>query len=181
MQVDGTHGTNLFAVLQYKARDAVMRWGDKSAMELFLLGARFIMIGLLYLFLYRAIRLMFYDLRLAESSAGAVLRGQAVTPVAFLVLEEDGARHSEGALLPRTFRLSLHSTIGRSPDSDIIVDDPFVSWQHAVIEFRGGRFWIRDLGSRNGTFVNGKRLGPPRPLKPADRVKVGDTVFQFKG
>ncbi len=65
-------------------------------------------------------------------------------------------------------------TIGRTADNTVVIDDALVSRQHAVITQDPSGHWIRDLGSRNGTRLNGKRLeGDARPLKNGDRIALG--------
>ena len=68
-------------------------------------------------------------------------------------------------------------TIGRAPGNDVVLDDPLVSGTHAALERVGHAWSIRDLGSRNGTWVNGRRLVGERVLGPTDEVRVGDTVL----
>ena len=72
--------------------------------------------------------------------------------------------------------------LGASPLSDIYVDNPYVSRMHAQILSDQGRFRIRDLGSKNGTFVNGTRLkDEPRQLESGDRIELADAqvVLRF--
>ena len=64
--------------------------------------------------------------------------------------------------------------IGKLPDADIPLDNPFVSRRHAQILIDQGRFKISDLGSKNGTYVNGLRLTTePRWLNSGDRIELG--------
>jgi LysM repeat protein len=68
-------------------------------------------------------------------------------------------------------------TIGRSPDSDIFIDDAEVSRHHARLTRQGNNWLLEDLGSRNGTFVNGQRISGPVVLTPGARVDFGPDVF----
>jgi DNA-binding winged helix-turn-helix (wHTH) protein len=70
-------------------------------------------------------------------------------------------------------------TIGRDPDVEIVLESPRVSRRHSRIEVRGARATIEDLGSKNGTFVGGRRLGAPADLKPGDSVRVGPFKLRF--
>jgi hypothetical protein len=67
--------------------------------------------------------------------------------------------------------------IGRGSGNDIPLQDTQASRQHAEISQQGEQFFIRDLGSTNGTFVNGERLTAPRLLQPGDQVRVGETTL----
>ena len=64
-------------------------------------------------------------------------------------------------------------SVGRRPDNSICLEDANVSKYHAVIEERGGEFWVSDLGSSNGTTVNGAKLSAPRKLRDQDVIGVG--------
>jgi len=70
--------------------------------------------------------------------------------------------------------------IGRDPGNDIIVADDEVSAQHARISFREQGFWVEDLQSTNGTFVNGLRIEGPIRLREEDLVKMGHTLLKFR-
>jgi pSer/pThr/pTyr-binding forkhead associated (FHA) protein len=68
--------------------------------------------------------------------------------------------------------------MGRSPDNDVIFRDPATSGHHARLERRGDVFWVVDLGSTNGTFVNGEAV-QEKQLNPGDRLTVGQNSVQF--
>ena len=76
--------------------------------------------------------------------------------------------------LPQSWPLSTSPVrIGRRSDNDIQIKDNTVSKEHAELLEQGGHWTIRDLGSRNGTRVNGREAKEPLPLKPGDRLEVG--------
>lgn len=66
-------------------------------------------------------------------------------------------------------------TLGRSEDSFIVLDDTWASRDHAILQFMDSKFYVIDLGSTNGTFVNGKRVNIPVELKNGDQVTFGTT------
>jgi FHA domain/Domain of unknown function (DUF1707) len=70
-------------------------------------------------------------------------------------------------------------TLGRARDCDCVLADPSVSRRHAELRREGERWLLRDLGSRNGTRVNGVRLLDEAEVGPGDRVSFGDARFQF--
>lgn len=79
--------------------------------------------------------------------------------------------------------VSLHAnryTIGRSNTADIMLNDPSVSREHAALVRRAERFWVVDLGSLNGTFVNDRQTGE-HPLNPGDRLRFGDAHVEIVG
>jgi hypothetical protein len=71
-------------------------------------------------------------------------------------------------------------TVGRAEDNDIVLPDRRVSAVHALLEQVGPRWCIRDLGSRNGTVLNGERLLGERVLEPGDEVLLGDSRLVFR-
>lgn len=68
--------------------------------------------------------------------------------------------------------------LGRSPDNDVILRDPATSGHHARLERRGNEFWVVDLGSTNGTFVNGESV-QEKQLNHGDRLTIGQNAVHF--
>src|SRR5512141_2555797 len=66
--------------------------------------------------------------------------------------------------------------IGRDTSSNIAINDAEISRKHARLTFQGGKYVIEDLGSTNGTFVNGQRLASPAVLKSGDVVSLGEQI-----
>jgi pSer/pThr/pTyr-binding forkhead associated (FHA) protein len=69
-------------------------------------------------------------------------------------------------------------TIGRAPDNDVVVGDPATSGRHGRIEMRNGFFWISDLGSTNGTQVNGEPV-IEKQLADGDLIAIGQNAIRF--
>lgn len=72
-------------------------------------------------------------------------------------------------------------TMGRAQDNDIVLDDPQVSRHHAHVVRRGDEIVVEDLGSTNGTLVNGRRITGPHVLQPTETIAVGASVFSVEG
>lgn len=68
-------------------------------------------------------------------------------------------------------------TIGRDSTTEIVINDAEVSRRHARLTFQGGKYVLEDLGSTNGTFVNGQRLSGPRVLKPGEVISFGEQIM----
>ncbi|NTU56210.1 MAG: FHA domain-containing protein, partial [Anaerolineales bacterium] len=66
--------------------------------------------------------------------------------------------------------------IGRDSTNEITINDAEVSRRHARLTFQGGKYVLEDLGSTNGTFVNGQRLAGPRVLKAGEVVSFGEQI-----
>jgi hypothetical protein len=89
---------------------------------------------------------------------------------------------SEETLLPGTyFPLKLETTLGTDPDSDIVLNDRFISRRHARLQWDGETWWLEDLGSKNGTWLNGQPCPPNRAqVVPAQAsITLGDVVFEL--
>ena len=69
--------------------------------------------------------------------------------------------------------------LGRAADNDVLLPDPFCSSHHAVIVPSGAGFAVRDNGSKNGTFVNGKKIASPIDLKPGDEILIGSVRILY--
>jgi serine phosphatase RsbU (regulator of sigma subunit) len=90
-----------------------------------------------------------------------------------LVIEK-GARRGASFTLDGSAQV-----IGRSPDNAIALDDNHASRAHAAIQLVDGRYEVSDLGSSNGTFVNGEKIAGSRALSPGDTILVGHTTLVF--
>jgi hypothetical protein len=65
--------------------------------------------------------------------------------------------------------------------ADLVIEDPGVSWHHARVFSDEGALIVEDLGSSNGTYVNGERISGPVEVAPGDEVQLGDTVIEIEG
>lgn len=80
-----------------------------------------------------------------------------------------------------TIDLVPETTLGAEQDNDVILDDAYVSGRHARLKWDGSNWWIEDLGSRNGTFIEGQRCLPhiPQIVSTGAILKVGDVSFEL--
>jgi hypothetical protein len=78
------------------------------------------------------------------------------------------------------FQVGDGATLGRADSADVKVDDPFASSAHARIFSRGDFMYIEDMGSTNGTYLNGRQLKTAERLKVADKVRIGDTEYTYQ-
>jgi pSer/pThr/pTyr-binding forkhead associated (FHA) protein len=81
----------------------------------------------------------------------------------------EGPPELRGTSLP----VSSPVVIGRSPGADIVVGDDFVSARHAKVSPAGDEAVLEDLGSTNGTVLNGQRISAPQTLRPGDAIDIG--------
>ena len=99
-------------------------------------------------------------------------------------LEENAAARQQRALLiyggRRLMVAPRGATLGRSRECEIVVEDPNVSRQHAELRPRGGAWVISDLGSTNGTRVNGRTINGPEVVRPGDEIEVGSSLITFE-
>lgn len=142
---------------------------------------KFCFLALLYLFLARVVRVVALELRASAVAAAPPIK-KAAEP-ARVDKEKKGARGAmhlrllepasrEGEVLA----LDGEVTVGRGGGCTLVLaDDTFVSTVHARIFSRGADLYVEDLGSRNGTFVNGKAIGGPTIVRRGDRLQFGQT------
>lgn len=149
---------------------------------------KFCFLALLYLFLFRVVRIVRLELKPVKAAmpAEAVAAAPAAAPSkrekkerkersgpALYLLEPVG-RHGE------SYPLTEEVSVGRAPGCGVVLDDDtFVSQVHARLFRRGRETYVEDLGSTNGTFVNGERISEVTRLRRGDRVQFGSTVAEI--
>ncbi len=141
--------------------------------DLLLVVIRLALLAILYLFLWSVVSAIWRDLRRApeRSSAGLALAGLPRLHVA----EPGGSGLRDGEVID----LQPMTTLGRSATNTLVVQDETVSSRHAAIEYRDGRWWLHDLDSTNGTYVNRRRLAGTTELRHGDLVHAGRVGFRF--
>lgn len=127
--------------------------------DIVLLIGKLLLLALLYLFLFAAVR--------AGIGRVAVAGPAGVRALALRVTE--GPRELRGTRVTLTGPV----VIGRSPDADIVIADDFVSSRHARVVPSGEDVVLEDLGSTNGTVLNGALLGAPAELSSGDEITLG--------
>jgi hypothetical protein len=157
-----------------------------AQVETTLLVLKLAFLVLLYLFIWRIVRSAARDLRLPQESMilapqQAAAAGLLAQPVGrelgrLVVLESPAV---EGGTV---YTLDAHAlTMGRGSNNDVpLPTDEYASTRHARFEPRRDGIWIEDIGSTNGTFVNGIRLTRERKLAPGDVVRIGETDLRFE-
>jgi hypothetical protein len=154
-----------------------------TAYETVLLVLKIAFLVLLYLFIWRIVRTAGRDMRLPQESfilrpaaGGAVPSGGAVDFGRLVVVQSQ--------VLPVGEAFGLESrqlTVGRGAQNDVSIEgDEFASAQHVRVEPRRDGVWVSDIGSTNGTYVNGSRIDGPRKLRQGDVVRVGETELRFE-
>jgi FHA domain len=79
-----------------------------------------------------------------------------------------------------TFDLRDGAMFGRTDSADIRVDDPFASSAHARIDDRGGTMYLEDMGSTNGTYLNGRKVQSAERLDVGDTIRIGDSEYRYE-
>ena len=150
--------------------------------ELLLFGVRLALALALYVFLAAVVYVVWRDLRAATATAGArqrrlgrlvVLDGAAGSTAgdghgltAALLPEAGGTPVAAYPLLPVT-------SLGRAPTNTAALSDETASLEHALLTLRNGQWWLEDLGSRNGTAVNGAKIDQPVVVTAGDVIGIG--------
>jgi hypothetical protein len=144
---------------------------------------KFCFLALLYLFLFRVVRVVVLEMRApapapppdtppapAPARGGAAPKGRG--PSKLRIVDPPERRGEQ-------FVLDDELTVGRGGGCGIVLgDDTFVSQVHARLYRRDGDVYLEDLGSRNGTFVNGQAIAAATRLRRGDQVQFGETVAE---
>jgi hypothetical protein len=155
-----------------------------AQVETTLLALKIAFLVLLYLFIWRIVRSATRDLRPSQESmilspldAASLTAKPTQTPAGRLVVLESPAL-DDGDIYPLDSR---PLTVGRGTNNDVpLAGDEYASGRHARFEHRRDGVWLEDIGSTNGTFVNGIRLTRERRLAPGDVVRIGETDLRFE-
>lgn len=152
-------------------------------------GLKFGFLVVLYLFLLWVARSALKDLRRPSTGSAAVAHAPVDDATSMYaaadargedefeprLLVEHASGHESGI----AYDLMGGATLGRG-DVEIHLEDPFASSQHARIARQGHVLVIEDLGSTNGTYLNEEPLDGPQPLRPGDRIRIGDCEFSYQ-
>jgi hypothetical protein len=152
---------------------------------------KFGFLAVLYLFLLWVARSALRDLTRHEEASMAV--EGAAGPIPREKRRSRGAPDLRAGVSPRlevvaamghepgtAFHLDEGATLGRSESADITIDDPFASSVHARVFPRDDFMYVEDMGSTNGTYLNGRQLRRPERLKPADTIRIGDSEYRYE-
>jgi hypothetical protein len=145
-------------------------------------------LAILYLFLLWVVRSARRDLAGGANTDLPMAGGAAAQPS-----RERGGMDLRQGIRPRLvvvaamnfepgtdFDIGESATMGRAPSAEVPIEDPFASSAHARIFPRGQFMYIEDMGSTNGTYLNGRQLRRPEQLKPADSIRIGETEYRYQ-
>jgi hypothetical protein len=123
------------------------------------------------------------DLEPPESTSGRTMVYSTAGRMAQPLEERARAREDNALLISQGKRLvvgSAGATIGRSRQCDLMLDDANVSRTHAEVRARGGSWVLTDLGSTNGSRINGRQIDGSEVLKPGDEIELGTSRITFE-
>ena len=144
---------------------------------------KFCFLAILYLFFIRVLRAVWAEVRAPRAVAVAAPPAPA-RPVRAAM----GGNRPPGKLKVvepverrgRVYELSDELTVGRAGGCQVALgEDTYVSQLHARVFRREGQFYVEDLGSTNGTYVNRKKVTAPIAIRKGDRLQVGKTVMEL--
>jgi pSer/pThr/pTyr-binding forkhead associated (FHA) protein len=140
---------------------------DVFTLTLWLLRIGFVV--LIYFFFFVVARALWQDLRAGVSGAGRSI-GRLI------VLSAKEGRPTPGT----SISLDAVNSIGRDVNNSVVIDDTFVSADHALLTFRGRAWYIEDRGSTNGTWLNGQQVHGLLPLGYGDEIQIGQVRFRLE-
>lgn len=140
---------------------------------------------LLYLFFLRVLRAVWTEVNVARAADGAAAPAK---PKARPRRPARAGRNNQPhlkALEPsnlrgRSFPLDEEITLGRAAGCQVPLDDAYASQVHARVFQRDGQWYVEDLGSTNGTYLNRRRVAGPMVIKRRDRLQIGNTVLELQ-
>jgi hypothetical protein len=155
-----------------------------AQVETTLLVLKLAFLILLYLFIWRIVRSASRDLRLPQESmilrphqAAGLLHQPAAPKLGRLVVTASPALQEGEIFVLEASPIS----IGRAANNEIAInEDEYASTRHARVEPRRDGIYVEDVGSTNGTYVNGVRLTREQRLAPGDLIRVGETDLRFE-
>ncbi len=130
---------------------------------------RILFVVLIYAFLFMVARAMWRDLRSGVAGAGRPL-------ARLVVVAAVEGRPEPGSSIP----LDAVNSLGRDVNNSIVLDDSFVSAEHALLTFRGRAWYVEDLGSTNGTWLNGQQVAAMMPLGYGDEIQIGQVRLRLE-
>jgi len=142
---------------------------------------KFGFLAVLYLFLFWVARSALKEVRRTaapapdETGLHVVEQGGASGADAWLVVQKGG-----GLDPGERYDLFGGASIGRSTEADVRIEDRYASQIHVRVYSRGGSYYVEDMNSTNGTFLNGAQLDGDAELQHLDRIQIGDTEFRFE-
>jgi hypothetical protein len=134
---------------------------------------RITFIGLIYLFLFVVLRTTVRELAVAAQAMPGDERRAA--EAGLIVLDAAESSLTPGAALP----LEPATLLGRVAGNTIVINDPHTSARHAELRFAGGQWWLRDLGSSNGTLLNDEPVHAVVGVRPGDVIQCGRVRFRL--
>ena len=139
---------------------------------------KYVFLAVLYIFMARAVRAMYLELKPPKqrATAPAPARSSKRTkkaPRKAAVIEGEQMKG-------KVFDIGDELVIGRSEKAHVILDDSYVSQVHARIFSRGETVMVEDMGSTNGTYLNKRKVSGSSEVQRGDRVKIGKTVLEMR-
>ncbi len=131
---------------------------------------RYVFIILIYLFIFSILRLMYLDVK-SMTSGGASLDEAYLKVVNRL--------DSLNFKMQEYYVIEGDISLGRSSRNDVVIKDKFVSKNHLLIREKNQRYYLEDLGSANGTFLNGVKIDPNELIELQNNDKIGVGFIQF--
>jgi FHA domain len=133
---------------------------------------KYFLLGLIWLFFLYAARMVLVDVRRSRAEQRGERTGEGLWQLRIVDPPERRGK---------VFDLTDELTFGRSAACLVPLEgDNYASQVHARVYERAGEFFVEDLGSTNGTYLNNERLAAAAPLRRGDRVRVGSTVFEVR-
>jgi FHA domain len=145
--------------------------------EIVYVTLRYVFLAMLYIFVLVVAWVIYREMmppRPAEAVAPPPRKASTRRKAGLLISDASGRKKIQ------SWELQGEMVIGRGGECAVSLKDEFASNVHAKLYQVEGRYYIEDLGSTNGTYVNGRRINYPTELRGGDFIKIGRTVMEFR-
>lgn len=147
-------------------------------LDILLLILRYLLLVLFYVFLIKLVLLIVDDLRgtpQVKKMKDDVSHPSPEEGAELVIISSDDQGLPPGTKIP----LFATTVLGRAENSDVKILDDYTSSKHALIFYRNNQFWLEDLDSLNGTFLNDAKVTATTAIVDGDSIRVGGVSFEF--
>ncbi len=132
---------------------------------------------IIYFFIFNVIRLIYLDVKKMSRFEDESVNVSGLETAALKTIR---SRNATDPNMKKRYMIYGKATIGRNKSCDIVLKEKYISAEHARIWFEKGEWYLEDLGSRNGTHINGQRIRNTVMLDARDEIAFGELEFLFE-
>ncbi len=132
---------------------------------------------IIYLFIFGVIRLIYLDVKKMSRFDDERVNVSGLETASLKIIQSRSRAENE---LKKRYMIYGQATVGRNKSCDVVLREKYISGEHIRIWYEKGEWYLEDLGSRNGTYINGQRIRNTVLLDAQDEIAVGELHFLFE-